>query len=92
MHVKRWECESQGDKGCLKADCSVNGRCERKHRVKQFQKRCFARLLELPAVGQWSPRALFEDMVETIALCLVVGCFNIWASMSEAMSRAHCAV
>jgi len=43
--------------------------------VKEFGKRCFARLLELSAVGQWCPRALFEDMVGAITLCFTVGCF-----------------
>lgn len=55
VHVKRSECESQGDEGCRKADCAVKGGLGRKCRVKRCGRNCFAWLLELPAVGQWSP-------------------------------------
>lgn len=74
MHVKRLESEFQGDEGCLEADCSVKDRLGRKHRETQCGKSCFAWLLEVPAVQQWSPRVLFEDVVGTTTLCLAVGC------------------
>lgn len=74
MHVKRVESELQGDEGCLKVDCSVKDRPGRKHRETQCGKSCFAWLLELPAVYQWSARVLFEDVVGAITLCLAVGC------------------
>lgn len=74
MHVERWESEFQGDEGCLKADCSVKDRLGRKHTETQCGKGCFSWLLELPAVQQWSPRELFEDVVGAITLCLAVGC------------------